>query len=67
MGSGSNLGSVSEVNVLKPREMERDFLGLTSREPLSVVKEEIGRDACGDSGSSLAFVSDDSPYILFFG
>ncbi|KAF8021129.1 hypothetical protein BT93_G1533 [Corymbia citriodora subsp. variegata] len=31
--------------------MERDFLGLSLREPLSVVKEEIGRDAsCGDSG-----------------
>ncbi|XP_030529157.2 uncharacterized protein LOC115739977 [Rhodamnia argentea] len=30
--------------------MERDFLGLGSREPLSVVKEEIGGEACGDSG-----------------
>jgi jasmonate ZIM domain-containing protein len=30
--------------------MERDFLGLSSREPLAVVKEEVNADGCKESG-----------------
>lgn len=32
-------------------EMERDFLGLSSKEPLTVVKEEIDNDGAQDSGN----------------
>ena len=38
--------------------MERDFLGLSSKEPLAVVKEEINNDACQDSGILLFFLYD---------
>ncbi|KAJ7942904.1 Protein TIFY 6B [Quillaja saponaria] len=30
--------------------MERDFMGLSNKEPLAVVKEEINTDGCKDSG-----------------
>ncbi|XP_061344972.1 protein TIFY 6B-like isoform X2 [Gastrolobium bilobum] len=30
--------------------MERDFMGLSSKEPLAVVKEEMNDDGCNDSG-----------------
>ncbi|KAJ1437889.1 Tify domain [Sesbania bispinosa] len=30
--------------------MERDFMGLSSKEPVSVVKEEVNDDGCKDSG-----------------
>ncbi|XP_011023960.1 PREDICTED: protein TIFY 6B-like isoform X4 [Populus euphratica] len=30
--------------------MERDFLGLSSKEPLTVVKEEVNADGCKESG-----------------
>lgn len=43
---GARLGASRDP---RAREMERDFLGLSSRETLSVVKEEAGREACGDS------------------
>ncbi|KAI5579920.1 hypothetical protein POPTR_008G133400v4 [Populus trichocarpa] len=33
--------------------MERDFLGLSSREPLAVVKEEVNADGCKESGSGM--------------
>nr|XP_023911682.1 protein TIFY 6B-like isoform X4 [Quercus suber] len=37
--------------------MERDFLGLSSKEPLAVVKEEINNDACQDSGAQWQFLN----------
>ncbi|KAI4357582.1 hypothetical protein L6164_001521 [Bauhinia variegata] len=36
--------------------MERDFLGLSSKEPLAVVKEEITNDACKDPGFTMGSV-----------
>ncbi|KAJ6989506.1 protein TIFY 6B-like isoform X1 [Populus alba x Populus x berolinensis] len=33
--------------------MERDFLGLSSKEPLAVVKEEVNADGCKESGSGM--------------
>lgn len=35
--------------------MERDFLGLSSKEPLAVVKEEIHIDGCKDLGMFLLY------------
>lgn len=40
--------------------MERDFLGLSSKEPLAVVKEEIN-DGCKDPGMLLFY----TVHILF--
>lgn len=36
-------------------EMERDFLGLGSKEPLAVVKEEVNNDGCTDPGLFLSY------------
>lgn len=33
--------------------MERDFLGLSSKEPLAVVKEEVNADGCKETGSGM--------------
>ncbi|XP_075658189.1 protein TIFY 6B-like isoform X2 [Castanea sativa] len=37
--------------------MERDFMGLSSKEPLAVVKEEINNDGCQDSGAQWQFLN----------
>ena len=44
-------------------EMERDFLGLSSKEPLAMVKEEIDNDGVQDSGK----FSSGSVLFLCFG
>lgn len=35
--------------------MERDFMGLSSKESVLVVKEEINDDGCRDSSSGVSF------------
>jgi hypothetical protein len=37
--------------------MERDFLGLGSKEPLAVVKEEVNNDGCTEPGLFLSYSS----------
>ena len=47
--------------------MEMDFLGLSSKEPLAVVKQEIDNDGAQDSGifsSNSIFFSLIFPFLL---
>lgn len=44
--------------------MERDFLGLSLKESLAVVKEEINNDGCKDSGMFLSYNSQSRIFVM---